>query len=87
MFLLTNKSLFVVVHQGGGLMDKTLGLNAGRSGVQIPGRGKFSLRTKAVDASVKYQLYFIFSWLSNVVGFMFDFLLLLKNKKLPHFLE
>ena len=31
----------------GGLMDKTLGLSAGRSVVRIPGRGKCSLRTRA----------------------------------------
>ena len=43
-------------------MDKTLALSAGRSGVRIPGRGKCSLRTIAVDAKIKYPLYFwIFS--------------------------
>ena len=42
------------------LMDKTFGLSAGRSGVRIPGRGKYSLRTIAVDAIVKYPLYFMF---------------------------
>ena len=30
-------------HQRGGLMDKTLGLSAGKSGVQTPGPGKYSL--------------------------------------------
>ena len=39
-------------------MDKTMRLRAGRSGVQIPGRGKCSLTTIiAVDARVKYPLY------------------------------
>ena len=33
--------------QRGGQMDKTFGLNAGRSGVKIPCRGKCSLRTIA----------------------------------------
>ena len=36
---------------------KILGLSAGRSGVRIPGRGKYSLRTTAVDARVNYPLY------------------------------
>ena len=39
-------------------MDKTFGfkagLNAGRSGVRIPGQGKGSLRTISVDTRVKY---------------------------------
>ena len=39
-------------YQRGGLMDKTLELSAGRSTIRNPGRGKFSLRTTAVDASV-----------------------------------
>ena len=38
-------------------MDKTFGLGAGRSGVRIPGRGKCSLITTAVDARVNYPLY------------------------------
>ena len=38
-------------------MDETLELSAGRSGVWIPGRGKCSQRTVAVDARVKYPLY------------------------------
>ena len=38
-------------------MDKSLGLSAGRSGVRILGRGKWSLRTTAVDARVKYPLF------------------------------
>ena len=42
----------------GGLMDKTFGLSAGRSGVRTPVPGKCSLRTTAVDARVKYPLYF-----------------------------
>ena len=41
-------------------MDKTLGLSAGRSGVRIPGRGKCSLRTTAIDARVNYSLFFCF---------------------------
>ena len=44
--------------QRGGLMDKSLGLCAGRSGVQIPGRGKCSLRTIAFDARVNYPLFY-----------------------------
>ena len=40
-------------------MDKTLGLSAERSGVRIPGQGKCSLRTIAVDARVKYPLYIV----------------------------
>ena len=40
-------------------MDKTLGLNGGKSGFQIRGRGKSSVRTLAVDARVKYLLTFI----------------------------
>ena len=38
-------------------MDKTLELSVGRSGVRIPGRGKSSLRTTAVDARVKYPIF------------------------------
>ena len=44
-------------------MDKTSGLN---DGVRIPGRGRCSSRTTAVDARVKYQLY-----LSIYRGFFF----------------
>ena len=44
-------------YQRGGLMDKTLELSAWRSRVQIPGWGKYSLTTTAVDARVNYQLY------------------------------
>ena len=40
-------------------MDKTFGLGAERSGVRIPGRGKCSLRTTAVDARAKYPLLFV----------------------------
>ena len=47
------------VHQRGGLMDKSLGLSAGRSRVRIPGRGKCSVRTTAVDAMVNYPLYLL----------------------------
>ena len=39
-------------------MIKPSRLNAGISGVRIPGRGKCSLKTTAVDARVKYPLYF-----------------------------
>ena len=46
-------------HQRGGRMDKSFGLNAGRSGVRIPGWSKCSLRTIAVDAKVKYPLYLL----------------------------
>ena len=35
---------------------KATGRGAGRSGVRIPGIGKFSLRTTAVDARVNYPL-------------------------------
>ena len=42
------------VYQLGGLMDKTLGLSAGRSEVLIPVLGKCST---AVDARVNYPLY------------------------------
>ena len=47
------------LNQCDGLMDKdkTLGLSAGRSGVRILSRGKCSLKTIAVDASVSYPLY------------------------------
>ena len=38
-------------------MDNTLELSAGRSRVQILGRGKYSFRTIAVDARVKYPFY------------------------------
>ena len=41
-------------------MDKNFGLSAGKSGVWIPGPGKCSLRTTAVDARVNYPLYFTF---------------------------
>ena len=40
----------------GGLMDNTLGLSTGRSGVRIPGRGKCSRKTTAFHARVKYPL-------------------------------
>ena len=43
-------------HQRGGLMDKTFGVSAGRSVVQIPGWGKCSLRTTSVDARVNHPL-------------------------------
>ena len=33
-------------------MDKTFGLSAGKSEVRIPGRGKYLLRTTAVDARI-----------------------------------
>ena len=47
------------LNQCDGLMDKdkALGLSAGRSGVRILSRGKCSLKTIAVDASVSYPLY------------------------------
>ena len=52
-------------NQRDGRTDKTFGFNAGRSGVQIPGRGKRSLRTIAADARVKYPLYIMgFSYLT-----------------------
>ena len=38
-------------------MDKILRPSAGRSGFRIPGQGKCSLITTAVDAGVKYLLY------------------------------
>ena len=38
-------------------MVKTFGLGVGTSGVRIPGQGKCSLRTIAVDARVKYPLF------------------------------
>ena len=44
----------------GGLMDKTFRLSAGRSGVRIPGRGKFLLRTKVIDAMINYPLFYFF---------------------------
>ena len=40
-----------------GLMDNPFGLNVGRSGVQIPGRGKCLPRTITVYARVNYPLY------------------------------
>ena len=40
-------------------MDKTLDKTAGRSGVRIPGRGKGSQRTTAVDPRVNDPLFFI----------------------------
>ena len=46
----------VMPQQRGGLMDRTFGLSAGRSRV-LPGQGKCSLRTMAVDAKVNQQLY------------------------------
>ena len=46
-------------NQRGALVDKTLGLSAGRSGVRIPSRGKCSLRTTAVDARVNYHFTFV----------------------------
>ena len=49
--------LIYLAYQRGGQMDKTLGLSAGRSGIRIPGRGKCSLRTIAVDARVNYRLF------------------------------
>ena len=45
------------VNQRCGRMDKTFGLNDVKSGVRIPGRAKFSIRTTAADARVKYPLY------------------------------
>ena len=44
-------------NQRSAIIDKTLGLSAGRSGVRIPGRGKCSLRTISVEARVNYPLY------------------------------
>ena len=41
-------------------MDKTFEINAGRSGVRIPGRSKCSLRTIAVDSRINYQHYQLF---------------------------
>ena len=46
-----------ILYQRVDLMDKTLGLSAGRSGVRIPGRGKSSLKPIAVDAMVSYPLF------------------------------
>ena len=40
-------------------MDKTFGLSAGIPGVRIPGGGKCSLKTIAVDARVNHQLYLL----------------------------
>ena len=56
------------VHQRCGLMDKTLGIRAVRSRFRIPGRGKSSLRTIAVDARVKYLLYILLAnaWLKKL---------------------
>ena len=51
-----DKSIVCVVKKNG-LMDKTFGLSAVRPGVRIPGRGKCSLTTTAVDAMVKYPLF------------------------------
>ena len=44
------------INQRSDLMKKTMELIAGRSGVKTPGRGKFSLRTIAVDARISYPL-------------------------------
>ena len=57
----------------GGRIDKTIGLNAGRSGVRIPSRGKCSLRTIAVDARVNFPVYLYFEkdaspLLSNILA-------------------
>ena len=38
-------------------MDKTFGLNSGKCGVQIPGRGKCSQRNITVNARIKYSLF------------------------------
>ena len=48
-------------YQRDGRMDKTIGLNAGRSWFRIPGRRNCSLRTTVVDAVVNHQLDFFFS--------------------------
>ena len=54
-------------NERGGLMDKTLGLDAGRSGVRILGRGKFSLRSLAVDARVKYPLLPFLNFINKIL--------------------
>ena len=51
-----------IFHTNGGLMAKTLALSVGRSGVRIPGRGKCSLRTTAIDMRVNYPLYLFSSF-------------------------
>ena len=43
--------------QRGGFMDKTLALSARRSGLQILGRGKCSLKTIAAYRRIKYPLF------------------------------
>ena len=69
------------------LMDTTLRLCAGRSGVRTPGWGKCSLRTTAVDARIKYPLYLF--WLLDryarfpLVHSRWQWL----TKKLPLFME
>ena len=50
LLVTTDEAKLPKQNQRGGLMDKTLGLSSGRSGVRIPGRGKCSLSTTAVDA-------------------------------------
>ena len=44
--------------QRGGLLDKTMALSTGRSGVRIRGQGKCSLRTIAVHSRVYYPLFY-----------------------------
>ena len=66
-------SLFRSKEQRGSLMDKTLVLSTGRSGVRIPGRGKCSLRTIAVDARVKYLLYLMY--ILQTVSFSYAFVI------------
>ena len=52
-------TLITKYNQPDGLLDKILGISAEKSGVRIPGRGKCSLRTKAVAARVNYPLFFV----------------------------
>ena len=45
-----------LLHQRGGLMDKTLGPNGWRSGVHISGRGKCSLRSCCCCSMTKIKM-------------------------------
>ena len=52
------------------LMDKSKGLCDGRSGVQIPGRGKCSLRTTAVDARVNIHFVYYQQLMRRYITFL-----------------
>ena len=50
IFLAIQGGYYIALNHRGDLIDKTLEIGAGRSGVRIPGRGKCSLITIPVDA-------------------------------------